>query len=532
MSSSESRPSSIDHDRDAELLASLGYKQELKRRFSPFEIFSIGFSMLGLVSAFSSVLLFSIPNGGPSAMVWGWTLCSFFLMTIGLAMGELASAAPTSGGLYYWTFMFSTPKWRCFLSWIVGYANTISNISGVAGVDWACAVQIMAAVSIGSDLRFQPTTAQTYGLFCALLISHGLINSVTPRVIARLQSLFFVVNVLLCAAVIISLLAATPKELRNDAKFALGGFVNLSGWSDGFAFVISFFMPAWTMGFFDGPVHISEEATNANTAVPYAIIFPTCSGLILGWGINVALAFCMGKDLQGILDSPVGQPMATILLNSLGKIGALVIWCVIISVQYAMGAGGMTATSRQVFAFSRDGGLPLSRWVYHVNRRVYAPVRAVWFSVTLGMMLGALTFAGPSAIDAMFSLAITGQYLAYSIPISARFLGGKKLKKGPVSFGRLSLPIAAIAVTWMIVMSVIIMFPQNPNPGVRNMNYAVVVQGGVLFLATAYYFFPTYGGMYWFKGPVLNVTREDVSSDVLEAREKDGIEVPSPAKSD
>ncbi|THU98800.1 hypothetical protein K435DRAFT_720427, partial [Dendrothele bispora CBS 962.96] len=315
----------------------------------------------------------------------------------------------------------------------------------------------MAAVSIGSDLSIQPTTAQTYGLFCALLSSHGLINSVTPRVIARLQSLFFVVNVLLCAVVIISLPAATSKELRNDAKFALGGFVNLSGWSDGFAFVISFLMPAWTLGSFEAPVHISEEATNASTAVPYAIIFSTCSGVILGWGINVALAFCMGKDLQGILDSPVGQPMATILLNSLGKIGALVIWCFIILVQC------LTTCSRQVFAFSRDGGLPLSRWVYHVNRRIYAPVRAVWFSVMLCMMLGALTFAGPSAINAMFSLAVTGQYFTYSIPISARFLGGKELKKGPVSFGRLGLPIAAIAVTWMIVMSVIIMFPQNPN---------------------------------------------------------------------
>jgi amino acid transporter len=113
-------------------------------------------------------------------MVWGWTFCSIFLTTIGLAMGELASAAPTSGGLYYWTFMFSTPKWRCFLAWIVGCklsnsmlshyssflyqmkdSNTISNVASVASVDWGCAVQIMAAVSIGSNLSFQATTVQT-----------------------------------------------------------------------------------------------------------------------------------------------------------------------------------------------------------------------------------------------------------------------------------------------------------------------------------------------------------------------------------
>jgi hypothetical protein len=32
----------------------------------------------------------------------------------------------------------------------------------------------------------------------------------------------------------------------------------------------------------------------------------------IGKGINVSLAFCMGKDLQGILDSPIDQPMATV----------------------------------------------------------------------------------------------------------------------------------------------------------------------------------------------------------------------------
>ena len=49
-----------------------------------------------------------------------WTVCGIFLSIIALAMAELGSAAPTSGGLYYWTFMFSSTRWRCLLSWIVG----------------------------------------------------------------------------------------------------------------------------------------------------------------------------------------------------------------------------------------------------------------------------------------------------------------------------------------------------------------------------------------------------------------------------
>lgn len=34
---------------DEALLAKLGYKQELRREFSPFEVFGIGFSIIGVI---------------------------------------------------------------------------------------------------------------------------------------------------------------------------------------------------------------------------------------------------------------------------------------------------------------------------------------------------------------------------------------------------------------------------------------------------------------------------------------------------
>ncbi|KAJ7597527.1 APC amino acid permease [Mycena floridula] len=489
---------------DEALLASLGYKQELKRHFSPLNMFGISFSIVGLVSSFSSVLIFSIPVGG-AAMVWGWTLCSIFLTCIALALAELASANPTAGGLYYWTFFFSPPKWRCFLSWTVGYSNTLSNIASVASVDWGCAVQIMAAVSIGSDLSFSATTAQTYGLYCGILIIHGLICCLNPKIMAKLQVPFIIVNLLLCGAIIIGLPAATPKEFRNTAKFALGGFFNNTGWPNGFAFILSFLTPMWTLGCFDAPIHMSEEASNASTAIPFAIVSSTVSSLILGWGINVALAFCMGTDIDSIVNSPIEQPMATILFNSLGKKGTLVVWSFVIFVQFAIGAGILTTCSRQIFAFSRDGGLPGSRWIYYVNPRTYVPSNAVWFSVGLSLLLGAIAFAGPTAISAIFALTVTGQYTSYSIPLMARFLGGTVYRPGPFSLGVLSLPVTVVAVSWMTLMTVIIMFPSSPSPHVGTMNYTAVVQGGSLAFSTMYFLLPKFGGMSWFTGPISTV---------------------------
>lgn len=52
----------------------------------------------------------------------------------------------------------------------------------------------------------------------------------------------------------------------------------------------------------------------------------------------MSLAFCMGTDLEGLLDSPIGQPMAQIFLNSFGQNGTLALWSFVVLVQYMMGS--------------------------------------------------------------------------------------------------------------------------------------------------------------------------------------------------
>jgi hypothetical protein len=58
-------------------------------------------------------------------------------------------------------------------------------------------------------------------------------------------------------------------------------------------------------------------------------------------------------------------------------------------------------------------------------------VNSVWLGAVGALLLGLLAFAGPTAINAVFSLGVACQYVIFSIPISARFLGGKKFKPGP-----------------------------------------------------------------------------------------------------
>jgi len=58
---------------------------------------------------------------------------------------------------------------------------------------------------------------------------------------------------------------------------------------------------------------------------------------------------------------------------------------------------------------------------------------------------------------------------------------------------------------FMAFMTIIFMFPTSPGANVTSMNYTVVV---LLLLSLAWYYFPVYGGVHWFTGPVPNIDRE------------------------
>ncbi|KAI0337049.1 APC amino acid permease [Trametopsis cervina] len=524
-------------DDDAQILARLGYKQELQRHFTPLEVFGIGFSIMGLLPSIASTISFALPNGGPTTLVWGWAVASTFILIVALALGELASAAPTSGGLYFWTFKYAPPRSRNILSWVVGYANTMGNVAGAASTMWGCAVQLVAAVSIGSNMTFIPTTGSTYGVYIALLLLAGVISSGATRLVARLQGIYVVLNILLCLAIIIALPVATPREFKNTASYAFGGFSNralsiyafvvlpdqriahtVTGWPSGFAFVLGFMTPLWSIGGFDAPIHISEEASNARTAVPWALVSAVGTTGLLGWVVNIVVAFHMGTDMSSILESPIGQPMAAIFFNSFGTRPTLAVWSVVVAVQFMMATSAYISVSRQIFAFSRDGALPFSSFLYRINRRTQTPSNAVWGAIAAGALLCLLAFAGPQAINAVFSVAVTAQYIAFGVPIASRVWaelcrGGEeemgkgqgRWEPGPFRLGRMSLPIAALAILWSSFAVVLVMFPASPGPNAQNMNYTVVVGGGWAVVCLGYYYVPVVGGQVWFRGPVRNV---------------------------
>jgi len=406
------------------------------------------------------------------------------------------------------THRFASPRYRNLLSWIVGYSNTIGSITGLASIDWGCAVQIAAGIEIGSG--YEATNAVRYGVFAAIVVSHVMICCLGTSILARLQTFYITMNIILCLVIIIALPAATHGTLKNDAAYTFGHVANLSDWPAGFGFVLSFLAPMWTINGYDSCLHISEEASNASIAVPWGIVLSTLVAGVLGWAINVALAFCMGKDIETLATS--SQPMAQILNQSFGTKGSLVLWAFVIVLQFMMGSSSLLSGSRQTFAFARDGALPLSRVLYRMNAITHTPVNTVLFNASCALALGLLAFAPGAAISAVFTISVTANYVAYGVPIASRWIwrAQNAFTPGPFSLGWFSFPCAVIACGWMSFMGVIVLFPTSRATDVQNMNYSAVILGGTLLLSLAWYYCPVYGGVHWFRGPMPNLEGRSV----------------------
>ena len=237
--------------------------------------------------------------------------------------------------------------------------------------------------------------------------------------------------------------------------------------------------------------------------------------------------------------------MASLCLQVLGKKAGLAMFCLNIMAQFFVGQGCTIASSRVVFAYSRDGAIPGSRWWSKVNSRTKTPVNSVWFVITIGALLGLLMFASPVAIGAVFSIGAIGQYTAFVTPLGLKLFFAKgKFRpgmpstntsnkffcialtpfEGPWNLGRFSRPVGTVAVAWLCLIVPVLCFPAVRGKDLNDltMNYTceflndlsvpypnsllIAVLGliyfGTMMFSVIYY---AVDARKWFKGPRVNV---------------------------
>ncbi|KAH8092526.1 amino acid transporter [Cristinia sonorae] len=498
------------HRADDETLAHLGYKSEFRREFSLFETIAFAFSIMGVVASVSSTYSFGLYSGGHVGMVFGWLIPSLFVMFIAASMAELASAMPTSAGLYYFSAKLAPPKYAALASWITGWANVTGQVTLVCSIDFTCAQMITTALAVGSDGAIRLGAGPTYGILLAILFTHGIVCSAATSVLARLNLFYVLVNVGTTIAAIVALLVCSQNNgQRVSTADAFTLFENSTGWANnGWAFLLAFTAPMWTLTGYDSAAHIAEETAGAARAAPIAILTGVGMTASLGWLLYIAASYATWSVAE-ILQTDLPLPMGQLFLNTLGKRGMLAIWSLIIVVQYVTGAAQGVDASRVVFAFARDNALPGSRWWKKIHPYTQTPVNAAWLVMLLSGICGVLGFS-EAALSSLAGASVIGLYTSYATPIFLRITSGRtRLVPGPFSLGKYYLPIGTIAVSWVSFIVVLLVFPSSSAPTADSMNYAVVIVLSVFIFASAYW---ALSARKWFHGPVRTVEGPESSS--------------------
>ncbi|OQD81753.1 hypothetical protein PENANT_c025G02249 [Penicillium antarcticum] len=495
-----------DHDMDADerVITALGYKQEFKREFSLWTTFCVSFAVLGLLPSFASTLYYGMGYAGTAGMVWGWIIAMIFIQCIAMSMAELCSAMPTSGGLYYAAAVLAPPGYGPFAAWITGWSNWIGQITAAPSVNYSLSAMILAAVSIHNP-SYTPTTWQTFLLTTLIMIVHAGISSMPTKRVAQFNSWGSTFNFLALVAVLILI----PANTKNVPKFTPSHEVwshitNLTDFPDGVAVLMTFVGVIWTMSGYDSPFHLSEECSNANIASPRAIVLTSGVGGLLGWFLQLVVAYTV-LDVEAVIDSDLGQPWASYLLQVMPANTAMAILALTIVCGFSMGQGCMVAASRVTYAYARDDCFPFSRYWKVVNGYTQTPVNAVILNAVLGILMCLLILAGEVAIGALFSIGAIAQFFAFAVPICIRvFFVGNRFRRGPWHLGPFGPWVGGIGVSFVLLMVPILCLPSVTGSDLTPdlMNWTCLVWGAPMLAVSVWW---VVDARKWFTGPVVNV---------------------------
>ncbi|WIA39719.1 hypothetical protein OEZ86_005781 [Tetradesmus obliquus] len=508
---------------DVGTLHKLGYKQELSRQLSMFHNFATTFSFLSPITGLTGTYAFLYTYGGPVSAIWGWCLVVCFNFMIGLILSEICSAYPTSGGVYYWAHKLGSPRTRNVLSFVCGWFNVLGQLGSSAGVAYTTAwlitdfIRLGTGGAAGAAAGVAISQPMLLAVYAAVLILIGLINTVTVRALGVVGEISIWWHVIGCTTFVIMLPAVAPTH--QTAEWVFTTFAPDKAYtgidSMPMLFILSLLGCQWAMVGYDAASHLTEETHAAAVSGPVSILATIGMGFLLGISFLLSVTFSI-QDPANVLsvDNAVAgsNPVMGIAWDAFAArfgngLGSLGLMTVPLLCSMFCGNACVTSTSRTLYAFSRDGAVPLSRWWSKVNPRFEAPVNAVWCVVLLCFILGLPMLHSYVAFAAITSIGVVGLYSSYLICISLRLLASEEdFPRGPFHLGRWSKLVAGIALTWACIAIIMFILPQVYPVTAASLNYAPVAVGLVLVVSLGWWFADA---RKWFTGPRKTVEEEE-----------------------
>ncbi|KAE8352491.1 amino acid/polyamine transporter I [Aspergillus coremiiformis] len=487
-------------NKDDTYLTRMGKRPVLKRNFGLMSM--VGFSCTILVTWEGYIL------GGPAGSVYGYLFVWAGVTATFVVISELVSMAPTSGGQYHWCSMLAPPSAMKLVSYMTGWLTAIGWQATYASAMYLDANMIEALILLTrSDYDAQPWRKTLYAWGISAL--SAAINIVGGRFLPRFEGTVLIFHILGFFAVLVPLTSMADQKASAEEVFT--SFINQGHWpSTALSVFIGLAGPVFAFAGGDAAVHMVEEMTNATTAVPLSLMLSVLINGSMGFGMLIALYFCLG-GIETALASPSGVPFFSIFLQATGSIsGTAIAGALVMSLSVGSTIAALASASRQFWSFSRDRGIPGWRVWSQVTQRTAIPTYTVILTAVVGCLLNLITMGSKVAFNSLVSMSTSGLYLSYmaagGLLLYRRCTGGigdanavaqhttintagARLVWGPFRVpGLLGIAINIFALVYMAIATFFGFWPPINDVNTQTMNYSVVGTVGTMLLSLLYYY--------------------------------------------
>ncbi|CAG7558132.1 unnamed protein product [Fusarium equiseti] len=446
------------------------YQQShLRKRFTLLSTIAFGFTTMNSWVAFASGLAVPLSCGAGPTLIYGLLVGGIIMTILAAGYAELASAFPSAGGQYHIVYMTFPASTRRFAAFFTGWMSILYTIGATASCSFFIAQSILNLVTLWNE-TYVAQSWHVYLVHICLCTIAFLIASRFPAAIGSIGISVLWLSIVGFVASLATLLAV--QEVKQPSKSVFTEFINVSGWTDGWAAMIGLASCLWAYCGIDAPSHLSEEVDNPSRNIPIAILTTIILGIVTVITWNIGLMYVI-KDVQGLIAS--GAPIMEVYNQALGSKTATTIWAVYyILVFYHIILNLFVFSSRILWSFARDGGVPYSSYVSRLKWS--NPVRATGIMLFLQIVIGILYIVSKTAYSSFINLTLFALNMTVVLPQSVLlFTGRDSLPKRSFSLGRYGYLVNALATVFMLFFSVVFAFPVALPVTGSSMNYLVVI---------------------------------------------------------
>jgi amino acid transporter len=218
---------------------------------------------------------------GPVVMLWSWVTVGSFTLILVSCLGEICSAYPTMGALYYWAYRLGGPEWGPFCSWICGWANLLGQIAGVASGGYSGAELIANISALTTGYQF--TNVQFLFLYALVLTIAGIVNTFAETLLTSLCYISVTWHIVGVIVIVSVMIQHIPSSNIQPAGYVAMHFHNGSNFeSSPYVALIGILAAASTFTGHDTGAHVAEETNDSHKSSPVAMFMSVVNCIFLG----------------------------------------------------------------------------------------------------------------------------------------------------------------------------------------------------------------------------------------------------------